>query len=93
MILHTKSPGSPKSFQEASRKVQKISGRNPEIISLVFWEKLIIIKLTDLYQGRDARLDRFDVKNLLNLSEKDFHLTNYSCTYSRFLVRFCFISL
>ena len=53
MILLTKSPGSPKSFQEAPRKLQKFQGRNPEIISLVFCKKLIfhkyIIKLTDLY--------------------------------------------
>jgi hypothetical protein len=52
MYIHTKSPGSPKSFQEAPRKLQKIQGRNPEIISLLFWDKLIfhkdIIKLTDL---------------------------------------------
>ena len=42
--------------KEAYRKPQgsykKVQGRNPEIISLVFWEKLIfhkdIIKLTDL---------------------------------------------
>jgi hypothetical protein len=27
MILHTKSPGSPKSFQEAPRKLQKNSGQ------------------------------------------------------------------
>ena len=53
MILFTKSLGSPKSFQEAPRKLQKFQGRNPEIISLVFCKKLIfhkyIIKLTDLY--------------------------------------------
>jgi hypothetical protein len=56
IILLTKSPGSSKSFQEASRKppgsCKKIQGRNPEIISLVFWMKLSfhkdIIKLTDL---------------------------------------------
>ena len=37
MILHTKSPGSPKSFHEAPRKLQKkTQDRNPEIISLVF---------------------------------------------------------
>ena len=43
--------------QKASRKppgsYKKFQGRNPEIISLVFWKKLIfhkdIIKLTDLY--------------------------------------------
>ena len=47
---------SPKEAQKASRKppgsYKKSQGRNPEIISLVFWEKLIfhkdIIKLTDL---------------------------------------------
>ena len=53
MLLLTKSSGSPKSFQEAPGKVQKFQGRNPEIISLVFWKKLSfdkdIIKLTDLY--------------------------------------------
>ena len=54
MILHTKSLGSPKSFQEAPRKLQKIQGRNPEIISLAFRKKLSfhkdIMKSTDLYQ-------------------------------------------
>ena len=52
MILLTKSPGSPKSFQEAPRKLQKFQGRNPEIFSLVSWMKLIfhkdILKLTYL---------------------------------------------
>ena len=37
---------------KASRKLQKFQGRNPEIISLLFWDKLIfhkdIIKSTDL---------------------------------------------
>jgi hypothetical protein len=36
MILLTKSPESSKSFQEAAKRNQ---GRNPEIISLVFWKK------------------------------------------------------
>ena len=48
---------SPQEAQKASRKppgsYKKFQGRNPEIISLVFWKKLIfhkdIIKLTDLY--------------------------------------------
>jgi hypothetical protein len=52
MILLTKSPGSPKSFQEAPRKLQKFQGRNQAIISLVFWKKFSdqedILKLTDL---------------------------------------------
>ena len=50
----TYSPGSPKSFQEAPRRVQKFQGRNTEIIQLLFWKKLSfhqdIIKLTDLYK-------------------------------------------
>ena len=54
MIFLIKSKGSPKSFQEASRKLQKKSGRNPEIISLVFLSKQLyqkeILKLTDLYK-------------------------------------------
>jgi len=51
MILLTKSPGSPKSCQEAS-SYKKFQGRNPEIFSLVFWMRLIfhrdILELTDL---------------------------------------------
>ena len=47
---------SPQEAQKASRKppgsCKKIQGRNPEIISLVFWMKLLfhkdILKLTDL---------------------------------------------
>jgi hypothetical protein len=46
--------------QKASRKTpgryKKFQGRNPEIISLVFWKKLSyhmdILKLTDLYKTR-----------------------------------------
>jgi hypothetical protein len=38
--------------QKASRKLQKIQGRNPDIISLVIWKKQSfhkdILKLTDL---------------------------------------------
>jgi hypothetical protein len=47
---------SPQEAQKASRKppgsYKKIQGRNPEIISLLFWDKLLfhkdIIKLSDL---------------------------------------------
>ena len=38
--------------KEAPKKLKKIQGRNPEIISLLFWDKLIfhkdMIKLSDL---------------------------------------------
>jgi hypothetical protein len=48
--------------QKASRKpsgrYKKFQGRNPEIISLVFWKKLSfhkdIIKLTDLYKSHNV---------------------------------------
>jgi hypothetical protein len=41
MILHTKSKGSPKSFQEAHQEATKnFSAEILEIISLVFWKKL-----------------------------------------------------
>ena len=51
---------SPKEAQKASRKpprsYKKFQGRNPEIISLLFWDKLIfhkdIIKSSDLYVNK-----------------------------------------
>ena len=62
---------SPKEAQKASRKppesYTKFQGRNPEIISLLYWEKLIfrrdIIKLTDLYKGQLISKCPFDVFN------------------------------
>jgi hypothetical protein len=52
MILLTKSPGSSKSFQEAPRKVQKISGQKSRNNFVGILEKLSfhrdIIKFTDL---------------------------------------------
>ena len=53
MILLTKSQGSQKSFQESPGSCKKFQGRNPEIILLVFWMKLLlhkdILKLTEIY--------------------------------------------
>ena len=48
MVLLTKSPGSPRKPKKASRKplgsYKKYQGRNPEIISLLFLEKLNLHK-------------------------------------------------
>ena len=72
MILHTKSPGSPKSFHEAPRKLQKkTQGRNPDIISLVFlskrWNQKDILELTDCYL---AGLDRNQVTSQVGLPKR-----------------------
>ena len=58
---------SPKSFQEAPRKVQKFQDRNIEIISLVFWKKLSfhkdIIKLTDLLEDQKEQITGYNNNN------------------------------
>jgi hypothetical protein len=58
MILLTKSPGSSKSFQEAPRKVQKISGQKYRNNSVGFLEEVLTpkghLKLTDLYDSQYA---------------------------------------
>ena len=54
-LLNTQEAGSPKSLQDPPLpgSYKKFQGRNSEIISLVFWMKLLfhkdILKLTDLY--------------------------------------------
>ena len=52
LILLTKSPGTPKKLPGNPQEATKNQGRNPEIISLLFWDKLIfhkdIMKSTDL---------------------------------------------
>ena len=61
---------SPQKAQKASRKppgsYKNIPGRNPEIITLVFWKKLSfhmdILRLTDLYR---SLLRFFNRKNIL----------------------------
>ena len=54
MVLLTKSPGSPKSFQEVPRKLQKNQGRNPYNMYFRCYfgqndDAKDISKLTDLY--------------------------------------------